>query len=437
MPSSTTGAPVRARSTYRWVLLLGALAALPAFTVDMYLPSLPEVARELGSTATFAQLSVSAMLLGGGVGQLVIGPLSDRYGRRAPLLWGLALHVVTSLLCAFAPNMTALVGFRLLQGFFNAACGIAAVAVVRDRFVGADAARILSRLMLVIGVAPMLAPTFGSAVAAAASWRWVFAFLALAGIAMALVVLRLMPETLPVARRRTGGARNVVAGYRTLLRDKQFMALAVVPGLGQAVLMSYVVGSPFVLQEGFGLTHGQFSLLFAVNGLGLVLSAQLNAALVRRVAPARLLRTALVAQLVFAVVLFVVATTQVGGLIGLLGALWVVLAFQGLIPANASALAMTKHGEIAGTAAAVIGAVQSGVSGVVSPLVGVLGGDAVAMTTVMLGALVLAIAVLAIATPAFRRDGWAAMSEVHPVVQEPLVVAEPRPVLREPQAHAA
>jgi DHA1 family bicyclomycin/chloramphenicol resistance-like MFS transporter len=437
MPSSTTGTPVRARSTFRWVLMLGALAALPAFTVDMYLPSLPEVAREFGSTAAFAQLSVSCMLLGGGVGQLVIGPLSDRYGRRAPLLWGLVLHVVTSVLCAFAPTMEALISLRLLQGFFNAACGVAAVAVVRDRFVGAEAARILSRLMLVIGVAPMLAPTFGSAVAASASWRWVFAFLALAGVAMALVVWRLMPETLPVARRRTGGARTVVAGYRTLLRDKQFMALAVVPGLGQAVLMSYVVGSPFVLQEGYGLTHSQFALLFAINGLGLVLSAQLNAALVRRVAPVRLLRAALVVQLVFAVALFVVATTQAGGLVGLLVVLWVVLAFQGLIPANASALAMTRHGEIAGTAAAVIGAVQSGVSGVVSPLVGVLGGDAVAMTGVMLFALVLAIAVLALATPAFRREGWVTMSESHPVDQEYQGRAEALPVVRESHARAA
>jgi len=421
MPTSTAGPPVRARSAVRWVLMLGALAALPAFTVDMYLPSLPDVARELGSTAAFAQLSVSCMLLGGGVGQLVIGPLSDRYGRRAPLIWGLVLHVVTSLLCALAPTMTALIGLRLLQGFFNAACGVAAVAVVRDRFVGAEAARILSRLMLVIGVAPMLAPTFGSAVAAAASWRWVFVVLALAGVAMALVVWRLMPETLPPARRRAGGGGSVKASYRTLLRDKQFMALAVVPGLGQAVLMSYVVGSPFVLQEGFGLTHSQFALLFAINGLGLVVSAQVNASLVRRVAPVRLLRTALVIQLGFAILLAVVAATRVGGLVGLLVVLWVVLAFQGLIPANASALAMSRHGEIAGTAAAVIGAVQSGVSGVVSPLVGVLGGDAVAMTSVMLGALVLAILVLALATPAYRRGGWVAMSEAKPLVIDPVV----------------
>ncbi len=410
MPDSSSVTPVRARSPYRWVLMLGALAALPAFTVDMYLPSLPEVATELGSTATYAQLSVSCMLLGGGVGQLVIGPLSDRYGRRAPLLWGLALHVVTSLLCALAPNMTVLVGLRLLQGFFNAACGVAAMAVVRDRFVGAEAARIFSRLMLVIGVAPMLAPTFGSAVAAAASWRWVFVFLALAGVAMAAVVWRFMPETLPRFRRQAGGARSVLGGYRVLLADRHFMALAVIPGFGQAVLISYVVGSPFVFQEELGLSHAQFALLFALNGLGLVLSAQVNASLVRRVAPVRLLRAALPLQGVFAVGLLVVALTELGGLIGLLAVLWLVLAFQGLIPANASAIALSRHGERAGTAAAVIGAVQSGLAGAVSPMVGVLGGDAVAMSVVMLAALVLALLVLVLATPAFRRGGWVAMS---------------------------
>ncbi len=405
MPENSA-APPRARSSSRWVVMLGALAAIPAFTVDMYLPSLPEVAADLGSGASFAALSVSIMLVGGAAGQLVIGPLSDRYGRRRPLMVGLAMHVVTSLLCAVAPNMAVLVGLRLLQGFFNAACGVAAMAIVRDRFVGSEAARILSRLMLIIGIAPLLAPTFGSAVAELASWRWVFGFLAILGVTMGFVVWRFLPETHPVERRATGGARSVVGGYGHLLRDRHFMALALLPGLGMAVLMSYVVTSPFVFQEVYGLSHGQFSLLFALNGVGLVASAQLNAALVRRVAPIRILRTALVLQGFFAVVLLVVAVTGAGGLVGLLVALWCVLAFTGLVPANASAIALSRHGERAGTAAAVIGAVQSGVAGIVSPLAGALGGGAVAMTSVMLGAWICAVAVLGLATPAYRRGGW-------------------------------
>lgn len=386
--------------------MLGALSALPAFTVDMYLPALPQVADDLLSTEALAQLTVSCMLIGGGVGQLVIGPLSDRFGRRTPLLVGLALHVVISLLCAVVTSMPLLVGLRLAQGFFNAAAGVASVAIVRDRFVGAEAARILSRLMLVIGVAPMFAPTLGSFVLAHGTWRWVFVVLAAMGAVLALVVLRVMPETHPPVKRLTGGVRTVAGGYGKLLRDRQFLALAVIPGLGFGVLMSYVVGSPIIFQQEFGLSEGQFALLFAVNGVGLVLSAQVNAALVRRVAPVRLLRLGVVAQAVLVVVLLVVVLTGAGGLIGLLVALWCVLAFQGFVPANASAMALSRHGEIAGTAAAMIGAIQSLVAGSVSSLGGFLGGDAVAMALVMLAAVVLAIGVLATATPAFRRGGW-------------------------------
>ncbi|MBD5787091.1 multidrug effflux MFS transporter [Cellulosimicrobium terreum] len=404
MPS-TTPAP-RSRSTVRWVLLLGALATLPALTVDMYLPSLPDVASELDASPALAQLTLSGMLLGGAVGQLVIGPLSDRFGRRLPVLVGLSLGVVTSVLCAVVPSIGALIALRVLQGFFNAASQVASIATIRDRFTGSDAARILSRLMLVIGVAPMLAPTIGSFVASQADWRAVFWVLAVLGLVLGVIVLRFMPETHPPERRRPGGAASVLRGYGTLLRDRHFIALAVLPGLGMAVLMSYVVGSPFVLQEGYGLSHGQFAALFAVNGIGLVVSAQVNAALVRRVAPIRLLRAALVLQGVFGLAMVAVAITGAGGLLGLLLALWLVLSMQGLVPANASALALSRHGAMAGTAAAVIGAFQSGVAGLVSPFVGVLGGDAVAMSTVMLGAVVTSLLVLGLATPAFRKGGW-------------------------------
>lgn len=406
-PLSEPTAPRRSlRSNVKWILLLGALATLPAFTVDMYLPLLPDVATDLGASPALAQLTLAGMLVGGAVGQLVIGPLSDRYGRRAPVLIGLSLHVVTSILCAVVPTIGWLIALRVLQGFFNASAQVVSIAVIRDRFTGSDAARILSRLMLVIGLAPLLAPTFGSLIASNGTWRWVFWVLAGLGVILALIVLCFMPETLEPQRRRSGGVGNVFAGYATLLRDRHFLALAVLPGLGMAVLMSYVVGSPFVLQEGYGLTHQQFALLFAVNGIGLVISAQVNASLVRRVAPVRILRAALVLQGVFAVGLLVVALTGAGGLIGLLVALWLTLALQGLIPANASALALTRHGEMAGTAAAVIGAFQAGVAGLVSPLVGVLGGDEVAMSAVMLGAVVASLLVLGLATPAFRKGGW-------------------------------
>jgi MFS transporter, DHA1 family, multidrug resistance protein len=386
--------------------MLGALAALPAVTTDMYLPSLPAVAEDLRASQAAVQFTLSGMLLGGGVGQLVIGPLSDRFGRRLPLMVGIMLHVVISLLCSFAPDIGTLIVLRVLQGFFNAAAAVVAIAVIRDRFVGSDAARLLSRLMLVIGVAPLFAPTLGQAIAGLWQWRAVFYALALIGAALVVIVWRFMPETLPSERRRPAHVRHVVGGYWQLLKNVRFMSLAVVPGLGLGVIMSYVVGSPFVFQEQYGLSQAQFALVFALNGVALVLSAQLNASLVRNIAPARLLRTAAVAQLLFAIALIVVAATGFGGVLGLIAGLWLVLGTQGMIPANASVLALNSYGHMAGTAAAVIGALQSGVAGIVSPVVGLLGGNAVAMSVVMLGTVSLTVVVLLVGTPVFRKGGW-------------------------------
>ncbi|GHD02565.1 multidrug effflux MFS transporter [Zhihengliuella salsuginis] len=406
----TDDSPVSKRPRYvpsvKYILMLGALAALPAVTVDMYLPSLPTVAAELHASHAAVQFTVSAMLLGGGVGQLVIGPFSDRFGRRLPLLIGISLHVAFSILCSLATNIETLIALRCLQGFFNAAAGVVAIAVIRDRFVGSDAARLLSRLMLVIGVAPLFAPTIGQAIAGVWHWRAVFYALALIGVVLVAIVWRWMPETLPPASRRPKGSIGVLRAYGVLLRDRRFLALAIVPGLGMAVILSYVVGSPFVFQNEFGLSPGQFALLFAVNGCALVGSAQINASLVRRVSPARILRVAVLVQLVCALLLLAVAATGFGGLPALLGALWLVLGTQGMIPPNASVLALNDYGHMAGTAAAVIGALQAGVAGLVSPLVGVFGGDSVAMASVMLAAVTTTVVVLLFGTPFYRRDGW-------------------------------
>lgn len=398
--------PPTYRPNAKYVLLLGSMTALPAITTDIYLPSLPEVARDLGTTPTAVQLTMTATLLGGAVGQLVIGPLSDRFGRRRPVLVGVTLHIVMSLLCAVAPDIGALIALRALQGFFNASATVVAMAVIRDRFAGSDASRLISRLMLVIGVAPLFAPTVGGAIAGQVGWRGVFVALAVFGVGLWLVCWRRLPETLPEERRRDGGLRTALGGYRALLRDGHFVALAVLPGLGMAALFAYVVGSPFVLREQYGLTANEFALLFALNGIGLVGGAQVNASVVKRVAPIRILRVALPAVVVLAVALTVVVMADLGGLLGLLGVLFLLLSLINFIAPNASALALGRHGEMAGTAAAFIGCLQAGVAGAVSPLVGVLGGDAEAMALVMLATTALAFVVLAAATPAYRSGGW-------------------------------
>jgi DHA1 family bicyclomycin/chloramphenicol resistance-like MFS transporter len=349
---------------------------------------------------------MTGVLVGGAVGQLVVGPLSDRFGRRTPVLIGIALHVVISLLCVLAPGIGTLITLRVVQGFFNAAATVVAIAVIRDRFSGSEASRLLSRLMLVIGVAPLFAPSVGGVIAGQWGWRAVFVALALFGVALWLVVWRRLPESLLPERRRAAGLGTALRGYGILLHDQHFVAVAVLPGLGMAVLISYVIASPFVLQEGYGLSANQFALLFAMNGVALVGGAQINASLVRRVAPIRILRTTIPALLVAAVALLVVALTGAGGLFGLLAALWVTLGLIQFIPANASAIALSRHGAMAGTAAAFIGAMQAGVAGVVSPLVGVLGGDARAMCLVMIASTTVAMLILATATPAYRREGW-------------------------------
>lgn len=403
------GASAPYHPTPQFVALMGAMAALGAMTVDMYLPSLPDVAADLGTSDAAAQFTISGVLIGAALGQIVVGPLSDRFGRRRPALIGLAVHVVASLLCMIVPAIGPLILLRMLQGVGNSAAGITAMAVIRDRLTGGPAARVLSRLMLVIGLAPLLAPTIGGLIAGAAGWRAVFGVLAALGLALAVVVWRFLPETLPPERRATEGLGGALRGYRSLLADRHFVALAVLPGLAMGALISYVAGSPFVLRVGYGLSENQFALIFALNGIGLVLGAQVNAALVRRVAPIRIVRVALPITLVLALVLLAVAVTGVGGLLGILVPLWLLLSVLGLIPPNASAMALARHGERAGTAAALIGAMQAGVAGLISPLVGALGGDAVAMAIAVLVSVASAFAVLAIATPAYRR-GFASVA---------------------------
>lgn len=383
-------------------------------TFDMYLPAVPALGIEMKTDPQIVQLTLSMMLIGGAVGQLVIGPLTDRFGRRRPVLLGVAGSALLSFACAAAPNVEVLIGLRLVQGFVNSAASIGALAIIRDKFVGSDAARLMSRLMLVIGLAPILAPSIGSYILRHGDWRLIFIILGLMAISLGAVLWHWLPETLPTSQRQSdAGVRTVRRNYLMLLKDRHFVSLALTPGLSMAVLMSYVVGSPFVLKEGYGMSNEQFALLFAANGLGLVISAQVNAALVRKVSPARLLRVAIAAQCVCILGLVGVAASGLGGMWGVIICLWVILCFQGLIPSNASALALSRHDRrTAGSAAAIIGAGQAALSGLISPLVGLLGGDALAMALVMAAASIAAAAVLAFATPMYRRGGWMKMSVI-------------------------
>lgn len=392
--------------TVKFVLLLGLMVALGAFTTDMYLPSLPEVGRDLGAGEAAVQFTITATLIGGALGQFVIGPLSDRYGRRAPAMIGISVHIAASVACLLMLDVAPLIVLRILQGVGNAAAAVVAMAVIRDRLTGSEASAVLSRLMLVISLAPLLAPSIGGFLANIWNWRAVFVALALYGLGLLVVVWRFLPETLPTVRRTTGSPLSVLGSYGALLRDRQFVALALLPGLTMTAVFAYVAASPFVIREAYGLTENQFAFLFALNGISMVIGSQTNAHLVRRFSPVRILRLALPVSMTLALAMVVVAGFDLGGLAGLLAPLWLLMGVNAFVTPNASASALARHGDRAGSAAALIGVSQFGVAGIVAPLTGVFGVSALSMALVIAGAMVVAVLVLALGTPAYRRGGW-------------------------------
>jgi MFS transporter, DHA1 family, multidrug resistance protein len=377
----------------RLVLILGALIALGPLTIDMYLPALPTIATELAVPSATIQLTLTGTLLGLGLGQLVVGPLSDALGRRVPLLAGTALHVLASLICLVAPNVAVLGGARLLQGLGAAAGAVIAMAVVRDLYTGRPAAVLISRLILVMGAAPIVAPTLGSWLLAFTSWRGVFAALALIGLVLIPVTARLLPETLPPHRRQTTGVRGTLRNYGTLLRDRTFVGLALVAGLTMTGLFGYVAGASFVFQQEFGLGQQQFALLFSSGAIFLIAATQLNPVLLRWLEPRQVLVGGVVTAAVAAGLMLALAGLG-AGLIGVLLPLWLTLFAAGFALPNAPAVALGRYGDNAGTAAALLGAVQFGTGAVISPLVGVLGNDSVAMATVIAAGLTLSLVVL-------------------------------------------
>ncbi|GGK80742.1 multidrug effflux MFS transporter [Mangrovihabitans endophyticus] len=392
--AATPAATTPTTPAVRLVLVLGFLIAIGPLTIDMYLPSLPSITDDLQISAAAAQLTLTGTLVGLAVGQLLVGPLSDALGRRRPLLAGVAVHIAASLLSAVAPNLVALGTLRVLQGLGAAAAAVVAMAVVRDRFTGLAAARLLSRLMLVMGAAPILAPTLGGLVLGVTSWRGVFVVLAIFGVAIWTTTALALPETLPATRRRNGGVVGTIRDYGRLLTDRAYVGLILVAGLAMAALFAYVAGSSFVFQEHYGLDEQQFGLVFGAGAVGLITATQLNVRLLRWLSPARVLTLALATGSVAGLALVAVAATGAGGIVGVLVPLWLVLASAGLALPNAPALALSRHGEAAGTAAALLGAVQFGVGAVAAPLVGALGTGATAMATVIAGGMLAAVAVL-------------------------------------------
>jgi DHA1 family bicyclomycin/chloramphenicol resistance-like MFS transporter len=403
-PSIAEGEP-KVPSRVRMVAVLGAVVALGPLTIDMYLPALPKIADDLSVSSSVAQLTLTGTLAGLALGQLIVGPLSDSLGRRKPLMAGIALHMLASLICLFAPNIAVLGVARGLQGMGAAAAMVVAIAVVGDLYVDSVAATVMSRLMLVLGVAPVLAPSLGAAVLLKASWHWVFATLVVLAGALLTVATLALPETLPASHRRPLKLRSIAATYVELLRDARFIILVLVAALGMAGLFAYVAGASFVLQGHYGLDQQVFALVFGAGAVALIGATQFNVVLLRRFAPQPIVVWALVAASLAGVVFVGLSFAHVGGLAGFVLPIWAILGAMGLVIPNAPAVALSRHPDAAGTAAALLGAAQFGLGAAVAPLVGVLGNDEFALALVMtVGTVIALLALLAVGVPATETE---------------------------------
>ncbi|MDQ6709871.1 MAG: multidrug effflux MFS transporter [Candidatus Dormibacteraeota bacterium] len=367
----------------RLFVLLGGLTAFGPLSIDMYLPALPAISHDLVASESLIQLTLTACLIGLALGQLVAGPVSDSLGRRRPLLVGVAIYVMASLLCALAPSAILLVIFRLVQGLAGAAGIVIARAIVRDMYSGVPAARYFSRLILVMGLAPILAPVLGGQVLRFSSWHSIFVMLALITGLLFVAALIWLPETLPAALRRDGSLRDTARTFRMVGRDTRFIGYAVSAGLAFGAMFAYISGSPFVLQGIFHISPQTFSLVFGVNALGFVITSQINGSLVSRIAPSRLLMGGLISTALAGLAVLGVLLAGLG-LSAVLPPLFVMVASIGFVVPNATALALSRHAEAAGTGSALLGVIQSGIAAVGAPLVGIVGvASAVPMGTVI------------------------------------------------------
>ena len=397
---------IRAMPTgWRQVALIGSITIVGPLCIDMYLPALPEINRDLHASASAVQLSLTACLIGIATGQLLFGPISDRLGRRPPLLAGLAGFTVASLACAVAPNIYFLIAFRLIQGLGGAAGIVIARSIVRDLYSGAALARFFATLMLAVGVGPILAPQIGSWVLAFTIWRGVFVLLAVFGVLLVLSAWWRVPETLAPGNRQTGSVGSTLKTMVMVTRDRVFLGYVLACGLAAGGTFAYIAGSSFVLQNIYGLSATTYGLVFAINACGLIIGAQVSGRLVPRFGASRLLTVGLVTMIAGGALLFIVVSTRIVGIPGVIPSLWVFMFGFGFVGPNAAALGMQRYPHAAGSAAAVLGSFQFGMAALIAPLAGVGGThDATPMITLILAMPIAAVVSrLLLAGPARRQ----------------------------------
>ncbi|MGO8862908.1 MAG: multidrug effflux MFS transporter [Acidimicrobiales bacterium] len=384
--SELPAAPSRVRripTGWRLVALVGSLSIFGPLCLDIYVPALPSISRNLHASASAVQVTFTSCIIGMAVGQLVLGPVSDRVGRRLPLLAGLAAFVLSSVACAFAPNVYFLVVFRMVQGLGGAAGMGMSRSIARDLHSGVALVKFFSALTLATGLGPLIAPQIGSVILTFTSWRGIFVALAILGGVLLWSAWLRVPETLPEQYRSHDSLRSAPGSFVRIARDRVFLGLALAYGFGMGGVFVYAVGSSFVLQNVYGLSAQVYAALFAVGGCGWILGAQINGRLVGRFRASALLTAGCVVMIGSAGVLLAVVATGFGGLTGYVMAVLCFLFGSGFLGPNAMALALQRYPDAAGTASALIGAIQFGLGGLAAPLAGI-GGQADAYPMVFL-----------------------------------------------------
>ena len=396
--------PARTRISAGLILLLSALTAVGPLTFDTYLAAFPQIADDLDASRATVQLTLTATLAGLAVGQVLLGSLSDTFGRRRPLLGGLAVYVLSSAALVVADSIELFTALRFVQGFSAAAGMVLSMAILRDSFEGIAVSKAMARLMLVVGVAPVLAPTLGAQLLRFGSWRLIFGFLTLSGVLLLVLAAARLKETLPVERRRTGGTVAALRTYRDLLTDRGFLGLALLSAFYMGALFTYVSGSTFVFQDQFGLDPQQFGYVFASGAVAITIASQVYGALVGRFRPEQILTVAVAAGAVLSVTLLVVAAAG-GGLLVVTALLVLTLSTAGLVMPSAPAIALDANPHRAGSAAALLGALQFAMGAALAPATGLIGGSpATAMAAVMVTLILLSATLLIAVSRGWRRQ---------------------------------
>lgn len=381
------------------VFVLGVLAATGPLATDLYLPALPQIADDLNAPESLIQLTLTATMVGLALGQLVIGPMSDAWGRRGPLLIGVAAFALTSFACVLVPSPEALVALRFAQGVSGAAGAVISRAVVRDLFEGDDVARFMSRLMLIIGLAPMVGPILGGQLLLLGSWRMLFAVLGAASVLSFVLVLFWLPESLPAEQRRPQRPAALARTFASLLRDRAFIVPSLVLGVSFGLMFTYIGWFSFVSQNEFGASAQAFSLIFAINTVGLIGGTQVNALLIGRVGTRRRLLAGLLVAVACVIGLALLAASGSASLPVLNALLFVMMFGVGLVMPNAMSLAIASQPPyVAGTASALLGSLQFAFGGGIAALAGLTAsGEAslASMSAVMLTSGILALALCA------------------------------------------